>query len=238
MARRRFQKDQLFKSGKRRKMWVGRWREDVLVKSGAIGRMRRWQVLGSVADTSDAGARRRLCWMNGCGLRIKVRPARAAFVTFGAFVEEQWKPLVLPTFKASTQHGYKTVLRNACAAALAGLAASRHRAARDSAVGRRQVPAGHRLAVGSQCVGAAVRHSRDGGRVRVSPDEPGAGREVPAEGAEGEARDDRRRQLREAARAGQRTASDDGAVSSRRRDCGSASCWRCGGRRSISRVAR
>jgi integrase len=26
------------------------------------------------------------------------------------FVEEQWKALVLPTFKASTQHGYKTVL--------------------------------------------------------------------------------------------------------------------------------
>ena len=33
-------------------------------------------------------------------------------MTFGAFVEEQWKPLVFPTFKASTQHGYKTVLRN------------------------------------------------------------------------------------------------------------------------------
>jgi len=36
----------------------------------------------------------------------------AAFVTFGAFVEEQWKPLVFPTFKASTQHGYKNVLSN------------------------------------------------------------------------------------------------------------------------------
>jgi integrase len=33
-----------------------------------------------------------------------------AFVTFGAFVEQQWKALVLPTFKASTQHGYKIVL--------------------------------------------------------------------------------------------------------------------------------
>ena len=29
---------------------------------------------------------------------------------FGTFVEEQWKALVLPTFKASTQHGYKTIL--------------------------------------------------------------------------------------------------------------------------------
>jgi integrase len=31
-------------------------------------------------------------------------------MAFGTFVEEHWKALVLPTFKASTQHGYKTVL--------------------------------------------------------------------------------------------------------------------------------
>ena len=35
-----------------------------------------------------------------------------------------------------------------------------------------------------------------GGRIRLSADEPGAGREVPAEGAEGEAGDDRRGELR------------------------------------------
>lgn len=29
---------------------------------------------------------------------------------FGTFAEEQWKTLVLPTLKLSTQHGYKTVL--------------------------------------------------------------------------------------------------------------------------------
>ena len=33
-----------------------------------------------------------------------------ASIAFGTFVEDQWKALVLPTFKASTQHGYKTVL--------------------------------------------------------------------------------------------------------------------------------
>ena len=36
MARRRFQKGQLFKSGKRRKVWVGRWREDVLLENGEV----------------------------------------------------------------------------------------------------------------------------------------------------------------------------------------------------------
>ena len=33
-----------------------------------------------------------------------------ASIAFGTFVEEQWKALVLPTFNASTQHGYKTIL--------------------------------------------------------------------------------------------------------------------------------
>jgi integrase len=34
-----------------------------------------------------------------------------AFIAFGTFVEQHWKTLVLPTFKASTQHGYHTVLK-------------------------------------------------------------------------------------------------------------------------------
>ena len=50
MARRRFQKGQLFKSGKRRKVWVGRWREDVLLENETIGQVRRWLVLGTIAD--------------------------------------------------------------------------------------------------------------------------------------------------------------------------------------------
>jgi hypothetical protein len=49
VARRRFQNGQLFKSGRRRKVWVGRWREDMLLEGGAIGQVRRWQVLGTVA---------------------------------------------------------------------------------------------------------------------------------------------------------------------------------------------
>jgi integrase len=111
VARRRFQKGQLFKSGKRRKMWVGRWREDVMLKSGEIGEVRRWQVLGSVAEIPTRNEAQAL-------LDQRMRSANqgttrpAAFMTFGAFVEEQWKTLVFPTFKASTQHGYKNVLSN------------------------------------------------------------------------------------------------------------------------------
>ena len=46
----------------------------------------------------------------------RLRPVNAgasrpeASIGFGTFVEEQWKALVLPTFKASTQHGHKTFL--------------------------------------------------------------------------------------------------------------------------------
>jgi integrase len=111
VARRRFQKGQLFKSGKRRKMWVGRWREDVLLKGGEVRQIRRWQVLGSVAEIPTRNEAQAL-------LDERMRSANqgamrpAAFLTFGAFVEEQWKSLVFPTFKASTQHGYKNVLSN------------------------------------------------------------------------------------------------------------------------------
>ena len=75
MARRRFQKGQLFKSGKRRKMWVGRWREDVLVKSGAIGQIRRWQVLGSVAEIPTRNEAQALLDQR-CVLRIRARLAQ------------------------------------------------------------------------------------------------------------------------------------------------------------------
>ena len=110
MARRRFQKGQLFKSGKRRKMWIGRWREDVLLDGGAIGQVRRWQVLGAVAEwptrrEAQSLLDERLRSVN----QGTSRPE--AFMAFGTFVEEQWKTLVFPTFKASTQHGYTTVLR-------------------------------------------------------------------------------------------------------------------------------
>ena len=112
MARRkRFQRGWLLKIGKRRKVWVGRWREDVLLESGKIGRVQRSLLLGTVAELPtrrDAQARldEKLLSVNAGSSRPE------SSVTFGWFVEQQWKPLVFPTFKASTQHGYKTVLAN------------------------------------------------------------------------------------------------------------------------------
>lgn len=109
MARRRYQTGCLFKRGKRRKVWVARWREDVLCEDGKVGRILRSVVLGSVADLptrKDAQVRldEELRGVN----QGTVRPESS--MLFGTFAEEQWKTLVLPTLKLSTQHGYKTVL--------------------------------------------------------------------------------------------------------------------------------
>jgi hypothetical protein len=109
--RKRFQRGWLLKIGKRRKVWVGRWREDVLLEGGKVGRVQRSLLLGTVADLPtrrDAQARldEKLLAVNAGSSRPE------SSVTFGWFAEQQWKPLVFPTFKASTQHGYKAVLAN------------------------------------------------------------------------------------------------------------------------------
>jgi integrase len=109
VARRRYQTGCVFKRGKRRKVWVARWREDVLREDGKVGRILRSVVLGSVADLpTRKDAQVRLDEeLRGVNLGT-IRPESS--MLFGTFAEEQWKTLVLPTLKLSTQHGYKTVL--------------------------------------------------------------------------------------------------------------------------------
>ena len=110
MARRRFQSGCLFKRGKRRKVWVARWREDVLREDGSVGRMLRSVVLGAVADLpTRAGAQTRLEEQLRPLNQGSARPE--ATMAFGTFAETQWQTLVLPTLKLSTQHGYRNVLR-------------------------------------------------------------------------------------------------------------------------------
>jgi integrase len=107
----RFQRGWLLKIGKRRKVWVGRWREDVLLEGGQVGRVQRSLMLGTVAELpARRNAQERL---DEKLLAVNAGSSRPeSSVTFGWFAEQQWKLLVFPTFKASTQHGYKTVLAN------------------------------------------------------------------------------------------------------------------------------
>jgi len=109
VARRRYQTGCVFKRGKRRKVWVARWREDVLCEDGKVGRILRSVVLGAVADLpTRKDAQVRLDEELRAVNQGTVRPESS--MLFGTFAEEQWKTLVLPTLKLSTQHGYKTVL--------------------------------------------------------------------------------------------------------------------------------
>jgi integrase len=101
----------LFKRGKRRKVWVARWREDVLLEDGVVGRILRSVILGTVADLpTRAEAQARLEEQLQPVNQGTTRPEAA--IAFGSFAETQWKTLVFPTLKLSTQHGYKNVLRN------------------------------------------------------------------------------------------------------------------------------
>jgi len=50
MARRGFQQGTLFQRGTRRKVWVARWWVDVIQINGTPGRIRRSEVIGTVAD--------------------------------------------------------------------------------------------------------------------------------------------------------------------------------------------
>src|SRR6185503_5473246 len=92
VRRKRFQRGWLLKIGKRRKVWVGRWREDVLLEGGQVGRVQRSLLLGTVAELRtrrDAQAR-----LDETLVAVNAGSSRPeSSVTFGWFVEQQWTPL-------------------------------------------------------------------------------------------------------------------------------------------------
>lgn len=110
MARCRYQDGCLFIRGKRRKMWVARWREDVIQPDGAVIRVLRSETLGPASEiTSRREARilmqRRLVLLNSGQRRAE------ATMTFGNFVAERFEPDMLPTLKYATQKSYSLLLR-------------------------------------------------------------------------------------------------------------------------------
>ena len=96
MARRKCHQDgSLFKRGTRKKVWVARWREDVIGPGNCLMRSRRSQVLGSVAEMPTVREARQLF----SELLRKVNSGEGrpqAVWTFGRFVEDRWKPDVYP----------------------------------------------------------------------------------------------------------------------------------------------
>ncbi len=106
-VRRRFQSGSLFKLGKRRKVWVGRWREPSTKQDGSIGIVMRSAVLGTVADLSRSQA---------AGLlEAKIAPVNSGMLKPGSMLSfknfaREWESAVLPMYRSSTRDFYKRTL--------------------------------------------------------------------------------------------------------------------------------
>jgi integrase len=101
MTRHRFQQGTVFKRGTRRKQWIGRWRESVIGEDGTRCQVQRSAVLGPVAELSKAQAVR-LLQERVPKLLARHQPV-AVRMSFRQFVDQYWKPAMLPTYKPSTK---------------------------------------------------------------------------------------------------------------------------------------
>ncbi len=110
MARCRYQDGYLFIRGRKRKMWVARWREDVIQPDGSVQRVLRSEVLGPVSEIATRRAAR-LLLLNRIALINSGQRRAEATITFGAFVAQQFEPGILPTLKYATQKSYGFLLR-------------------------------------------------------------------------------------------------------------------------------
>jgi integrase len=110
MTRRRFQRGSVYRRGTRKKMWIGRYFEDLIGPNGAVTRIRRSEVLGTVAEIPT---RRQAEQLLAERLRKfnsqDYRPSSSR--TFREYVESDWLPQVLPALKFSTKKYYAYMLR-------------------------------------------------------------------------------------------------------------------------------
>ncbi len=110
MARCHYQNGCLFVRGKRKKVWVARWREDVILADGSANRIMRSVVLGPVSEIAGRREARRL-------LDARLSPVNQgqyrpeATMLFSRFVADYFEPGVLPTLKFATQEIYSFHLR-------------------------------------------------------------------------------------------------------------------------------
>ena len=109
VARRRYQSGSLVKRGKRRKVWIARWREVALMPDGTKGRIRRAEVLGLVAELSKREA------LNLLSARLKRinegRHIPESTLTLEQFIRQQWEPTALPLLKPTSARYYGIQLR-------------------------------------------------------------------------------------------------------------------------------
>ncbi len=109
MARRRFQHGSLFRRGRRNKVWVARWWEEIINPDGSIGRTRRAEVLGTVAELPSRSRAMEI-------LSKRLNPINSGTQrpqstrSYSDFITKDWMPVVLPTLKYATQKHYRYIL--------------------------------------------------------------------------------------------------------------------------------
>jgi integrase len=107
MTRRRcFQEGSLFKRGKRKKVWVGRWWEPVIVPDGQPGQVRRSEILGTVAELPTIRDARQVLYDRLRKVNSGDYRPQAA-LSLRRYVEDRWKPDLFPTLKYSTKKFYE-----------------------------------------------------------------------------------------------------------------------------------
>lgn len=111
MARKKhFQHGSLFQRGKRNKVWVARWWEDVVGSDDQPVRVRRSEILGTAMEypnrrSAERALGRRLERLNSEHHCLQSQRK------FQTFVQDDWSPVVLPTLKYATQKSYQYYLR-------------------------------------------------------------------------------------------------------------------------------
>jgi len=108
MARKRYQTGQLFQKGKRKKVWVARWRDDVIRPDGSRYRLRRSETLGTLKDyptrrLAERALQQRLSEAKVNSLDYQPRPT----ATFREFAKK-WQTDVLSQLKPSTRSADKS----------------------------------------------------------------------------------------------------------------------------------
>lgn len=104
---RRFQSGCLFKRGKRRRVWVGRWREPEKKADGSMGTVMRSAILGTASELSKGQAQRVLAEKMAPVNSGTLKPGSVA--TFKDFAAE-WETAVLASYRSSTRQFYKATL--------------------------------------------------------------------------------------------------------------------------------
>ena len=104
MARPRYQGGSLFVRGKRRKVWVLRWREDALQPDGTVRRVQRAETLGAVSKIKRQEALDTLQGRVGSLKQSQRRPQAA--ITLADFVRVEWRPNAELALKKSSVKYY------------------------------------------------------------------------------------------------------------------------------------